>query len=122
MMPAELGRWLRDQREARGWSRAEMARRLTRAGQAKGDKAIPGLDSMMHNMYRWERGTDGLTERYKLYYCQVLGIPLNRFGSGHPDIQHAATSLAESVMVTAPGFTAVPPLAQVPSMPGLADP
>jgi hypothetical protein len=36
-----LGGWLREQRLARGWSGAEMARRLRRAGQATGDAHLP---------------------------------------------------------------------------------
>jgi hypothetical protein len=32
-----------------------MARRLIQAGEAKGDKSVPGLDSMCHNLYRWVR-------------------------------------------------------------------
>ena len=78
-MPAELGRWLREQREARGWTRPEMARQLIRAGHARGDKSMPGLDSMCHNLYRWERGANGISERYRLYCSEVLGIPPRQF-------------------------------------------
>jgi transcriptional regulator with XRE-family HTH domain len=42
-MPTELGRWLREQREERGWSRADMARKLISAARAAGDQMI-GLD------------------------------------------------------------------------------
>jgi hypothetical protein len=55
-MSAELGAWLRQQRQARGWARPEMARQLIKAAQASGDRSVPGLDSMCHNIYRWERG------------------------------------------------------------------
>jgi transcriptional regulator with XRE-family HTH domain len=81
-MPGELGPWLREQRENRSWVRTEMARRLIRSGQAAGDRSLPGMDSMCHNIYRWERGTDNPSERYKLYYSHALGIPLNQFGLG----------------------------------------
>lgn len=84
-MPKELGVWLRRQREARNWTRPEMARRLTQAAQAKGDRSVPGVESLCHNIYRWERGAEGPSERYKLAYCQALGIPASRFGPGHPD-------------------------------------
>ena len=87
-MPEELGAWLRQQREARGLTRPEMARQLIQAGRARGDNTMPGLDSMCHNIYRWERGADGLSERYKLAYCHVLGIPPGHFGprpEGYPD-------------------------------------
>jgi transcriptional regulator with XRE-family HTH domain len=73
-MAAELGAWLRQQREARGWPRAEMARRLVQAGHNAGDTAMPSASSMLHNIHRWER-EGGISERHKLHYCRVLGIP-----------------------------------------------
>src|SRR5215468_4137828 len=76
-----LGVWLRRQREARTWSRAELARQLIKAARASGDISLPGIDSICHNIYRWERGTVGLTERYKLYYCAALGISPADFGA-----------------------------------------
>ena len=79
-MSAELGAWLRQQRETRGSTRPDMARKLIKAGRAKGDHTMPGLDSMCHNIYRWERGADGLSDRYKLLYCQIFDIPPNNFG------------------------------------------
>jgi len=74
-MSTELGAWLRHECEACGWTRPEMAGRLIRAGEARGDRSVPGLDSMCHNLYRWERGGDGVSERHKLMICQALGIP-----------------------------------------------
>jgi hypothetical protein len=56
-----------------------MARQLIQAGRSKGD-TLPGADSMCHNIHRWERGQGGLTERYKLHYCTVLGISPAQFG------------------------------------------
>jgi transcriptional regulator with XRE-family HTH domain len=122
-MSKELGEWLRQQREARGWTRPEMARQLIRAGEAKG-KSMPGLDSMCHNIYRWERGADGITDRYKLHYCHALGIPPARFGVDQPDNQPtAAPSPGAITLAIAPGLPALPSLAQAPSAaPGLADP
>jgi transcriptional regulator with XRE-family HTH domain len=79
------GAWLRQQREARRWTRLEMARQLIQAGRSKGD-TLPGADSMCHNIHRWERGQGGLTERYKLHYCAVLGISPSQFGVA-PDAQ-----------------------------------
>jgi hypothetical protein len=124
-MPTELGIWLRQQREARGWTRPDMARRLIQAGHAKGDTSMPGVDSMCHNIYRWERGADGLSERYKLCYCQIFGIPPSRFGPGqHPASQHGTTPLpGNTAMATATALPAVPPPAPVPySVAGLGDP
>jgi hypothetical protein len=90
-----LSAWLREQREARGWSGREQARRLIRAGRDAGDSAMPSLETMCRNVRRWERGHGGITERYKLHYCKTLGIPVAGFG------------------VTAPGASALSPVATV---------
>jgi transcriptional regulator with XRE-family HTH domain len=119
-MPAELGQWLRQQRQARGWARPDMARKLIGAGKARGDNSLPGLDSMCHNIYRWERGADGITERYKLHYCHALGIPPSRFGIDQPDEQPAAAhSPRATEPAVPPGLSAVPPASLAPTM---ADP
>jgi len=118
-MSSELGAWLRQQREARGWTRPEMARQLIRAGEAKGDKSLPGMSSMCHNIYRWERGADGLSERYKLCYCQALAIPPSHFGPGQPAGEQSTAPAPGTSMPTAPGSPLTPPLAQVPPPPGL---
>ncbi len=121
-MSKELGAWLRQQREARGLTRPEMARQLIQAGQAKDDN-MPGLDSMCHNLYRWERGADGLSERYKLCYCQIFGIPPARFGPGHPDDQPAAQTPATVTLALAPGLPTASLLTPTPYLvPGQADP
>ena len=46
------------------------------------DSSMPCIESICHNIYRWERGTVGLTERYKLYYCVAVGISPDEFGAG----------------------------------------
>jgi hypothetical protein len=79
-----LSVWLRQQREARGWNRREQARRLIQAGRETGDTAMPGVDGVYHKVHRWERGENEPTERYKLYYCKTLGIPVTEFGSPVP--------------------------------------
>ena len=76
--------WLRDQREARNWSKREMARRLIQAAHAAGDATIPGIEDMSTYIRRWEQGRFGLTERYQLYYCAALGIPPGQFGTAPP--------------------------------------
>ncbi len=78
----ELGAWLRHQREARCWSRPEMARQLIRAAHAADDRSMTDVDNLGHNIYRWERGAVSPGERYKLYYCRALGIPPAAFGGG----------------------------------------
>jgi tetratricopeptide (TPR) repeat protein len=86
-MDTELGAWLPQQRENRGWDKREMARRLVDAGRAAGDTAMPAVDGMYHNLHRWER-EGGVSERHKLHYCRVLGIQPGQFGprpEGYPD-------------------------------------
>lgn len=58
-----------------------MARQLIQAGRAADDTPMPGMDSMCHNIHRWERGQGGLTERYKLHYCRAFGIRPDQFGA-----------------------------------------
>ena len=107
-MLTELGMWLRQQREARGWARREIAHRLIQAAQAAGDKAVPGIDGMCHNIRRWERGHSDLTERYKLYYCTALGIAPDQFGTAPPSQTRGETEASASTV--SPGLPAVLPL------------
>ena len=104
-MLTELGTWLRQQREARGWARREMARRLIRAGRDTGDTAIPGIDSMCTNIRRWENGEWTPTERYRLCYCTALTITPSQFGTALP---HQASMQAGTLMVS-PGSPIGPP-------------
>lgn len=111
-MAETLGAWLRQQREARRWTKREMARQLIQAGRATGDKSLPGMDSMCHNIQRWERGHGGLTERYKLHYCHAFDIAPAQFG---------ADPVASHALVLAPAAApANPPFAHVPA--NLPDP
>ena len=84
-MDSETAAWLRQQREDRGWPKAEMARRLVQAGREAGDTAVPELSGMLHNIHRWER-EGGISERHKLHYCRALGIHPSQFGlsTGEP--------------------------------------
>jgi hypothetical protein len=81
-MPLKV--WLRQQREDQGWSRRGQARRLIKAGREAGDTAMPGVECVYHNIHRWERGVNTPSERYRLYYCKALGIPVTEFGAGAP--------------------------------------
>lgn len=83
----ELGTWLRQQREARSWARSEMARQLIKAAIANGDTSMPCVDNLTHNIYRWERGVVGPSERYRLCYCRALGIQPADFGAYHGTVQ-----------------------------------
>jgi DNA-binding transcriptional MocR family regulator len=54
--------------------------RLIRVALVSGDTAMPAAGDVAANIYRWERGTVSPSDRYRLYYCHVLGIPPDRFG------------------------------------------
>jgi hypothetical protein len=85
-MSSELGTWLRQQREARGWPKAEMARRLVQVAREVGDNSVPSAAGMVHNIHRWER-QGGVSERHQLHYCRALGIQPGQFGprpEGYP--------------------------------------
>jgi hypothetical protein len=124
-MPSELSAWLRQQREIRSWARLEMARQLIQAGKAAGDTSMPGLDSMCHNLYRWERGDDSPSERYRLYYSRALGIPPSQFGPGRHDQVTQVWHMPGSIipMTATPGLPHRMPSAQARYFtPGPADP
>ena len=96
-----LSAWLRQQREARGWSRREQARRLIQAGRETGDTSMPSVDGVYHNIHRWERGDNEPTERYKLYYCKTFEIPAAGFGAETP----GTDSLSPIATVNAHGLS-----------------
>src|SRR5216684_2999596 len=100
-MSEYLGAWLRQQREVRSWTKREMARQLIQAGRSTGDTSLPGMDSMCHNIHRWERGQGGLTERYKLHYCNTFGIPLAVAYRGRQDPQMGDFVVEREVLMAA---------------------
>jgi transcriptional regulator with XRE-family HTH domain len=100
--PGQLGAWLRRERQRRSWSRPEMARRLIKAAEANGDHTMPGIDHILSNLYRWERGTVAPGERYRLYICHALGITPGQFGaSGNdPDVTYLKFKGPVTVSIT----------------------
>jgi transcriptional regulator with XRE-family HTH domain len=103
-MSSELGVWLRQQREDRGWTRTELARQLIKAARTRGDTSVPSADNISHNIYRWERGAVTPAERYQLYYCGAFGIPFSQFGTTPP-----------GMVDTGPGAAAAPAYRELPS-------
>jgi transcriptional regulator with XRE-family HTH domain len=99
-----LNVWLRRQRETRSWTKRDTARRLVQAGKDAGDTAVPGADDMCRYIHRWERGENGPTERYRMYYCTAFGIPAAAFGAGGdtpaPIAEASAHGLSVSVQYT----------------------
>jgi tetratricopeptide (TPR) repeat protein len=113
-MGNEVGAWLRQQREDRGWSKTEMARHLVKAGRDAGDKSMPGVDGMLHNLQRWER-EGGISERHKLHYCRAFGIHPSQFAPS-ADEETTDTLPLESSVGT------VPMPAKRSAIPGLVGP
>jgi hypothetical protein len=109
-MDSETAAWLRQQREDRGWPKAEMARRLVQAGREAGDTAVPELSGMLHNIHRWER-EGGISERHKLHYCRAFGIHPSQFGLSTRNPAEAAEPA-----LSAEAGTAVPVQAQQPAV------
>lgn len=118
-MLTDHARWLRREREARGWSKREMARRLIQAGKDAGDKTMPDARSVYLNVLRWERGAQKPTERYRLYYCAALGITPDQFGLAPPE--PGAEPQAVIRAVPSEPLVAGPPLAN-PAVRNLVDP
>ncbi len=99
----ELGRWLRAQRQERGWNVPEMTRRLRRAAAESGDK-LPAGECLWTMIRRWERGGTGVSERYRLHYCRAFGIEPGQFG---PPGWAPATARPGGAVTAAPAWPAV---------------
>jgi hypothetical protein len=74
---------------------------------------MPGIDSVYHNVQRWERGYGDLSERYKLHYCHALGIPPGQFGAS-PQTVHIPADPGQS-----PSHPSAVPASSLPSWPDL---
>lgn len=73
------GEWLRQLRQARGWSIAQMVRELREAAASAGDK-LPDRESMIGMIHRWESDRSGISERYRRHYSTAFKTPINHFG------------------------------------------
>jgi transcriptional regulator with XRE-family HTH domain len=98
------GQWLRGQRQARGWSVPQMARKLREAGTLVGD-VLPGPDCLATMIRRWERGS-GISERYQLHYCRAFQIHPEQFGStpGSSAPEHEPVEIALVIIVLPAGL------------------
>ncbi|MBV9446666.1 MAG: transcriptional regulator [Streptosporangiaceae bacterium] len=84
-----IGGWLRERRLARGWGKAEMARRLHAAMLARSG-AAPAVRSITRSLGGWEGSGRCPQDRWVAVICQVFGVELEDFpartgGSAWPD-------------------------------------
>jgi transcriptional regulator with XRE-family HTH domain len=104
-MTTDLGSWLRTQREERGWSRSDMARRLIVTGRET-DDGLPSVENLRKSIYRWESGQVDVSEKYRLLYSRTFGIKPSEFGP-QPELE-------PGIAVTAPAAV-LPARTEVPS-------
>jgi hypothetical protein len=74
------GAWLRERRLARGWAKAELARRLHAAMLARGG-TVPDVKSITTSVNGWEGGDRYPHDRWVAVICEVLGVALEDFPS-----------------------------------------
>jgi len=95
------GTWLRQQREQRRWTRLEMARQIIKAARRHGDTTMPSAANLTHNLYRWERGDNGISERYRLYCAEILDTPPARSQTtARPAPADGAAMAAKLIVIT----------------------
>lgn len=78
---AVVGVRLRAEREDRGWSRSEMARRL----RAVSREALPDGESLIHMIKEWERGKHRVSGRYRSLFAAALGLDERLLFGGRQD-------------------------------------
>jgi transcriptional regulator with XRE-family HTH domain len=78
---AIVGARLRAEREDRGWSRLEMARRLRAASR----EALPDDESLTHMIKEWERGKHLVSGRYQRLFAAALELDERLLFSGRQD-------------------------------------
>ena len=99
-MTTDLGTWLRAQREERGWSRSDMARRLIASARETGDDGLPSAENLRKSIYRWETGQTDVSEKYRLLYSRTLGIKPSEFGP-QPELPSDASVLQPAAVFPA---------------------
>jgi hypothetical protein len=102
--PETLASWLRTQRLERNLPISEMGRQLRKAAITTGDPTVPSGAILAHYVRRWEAGETGVSERYRLHYCTVLGIPPTQFGPPPPSPPPGNTSSPGSAAQLSPNL------------------
>lgn len=90
-MNADEGRpaWaarIRGERKTRRWSAEELARRLRDAADPRIRAHLPSLDNLVTYIRRWERGANGVSERYRMLYARAFDMSDEElFGTARDD-------------------------------------
>jgi len=74
-MAENPGVLLRAQRDARGWSRAELARRLHEAADETTRRRLPATSSLTMMIKQWESGRHSPSSRYRVLCALAFGLP-----------------------------------------------
>jgi transcriptional regulator with XRE-family HTH domain len=90
----QLGAWLRERRLARGWGKAEMARRLHTAISARSGTA-PSVKSLTRSLGDWEGGGRYPRDRWRAVICEVLGVTFEDFP--HPPVSSAPSAVTTAL-------------------------
>ena len=78
-----------------------MARRLIKAAEENDDYSMPGVNDIIQNIYRWERGTVTPGERYRMCFCHAFGITPDRLGvPGDEDVTYLEFKGPVTVSIT----------------------
>lgn len=93
-----------------------MARKLREAATSARD-TLPGKESLIVMIHRWENDRSGVSERYRLHYCKAFKIPIAQFGD--PAAAHAPAGNSP-IPARPPAVGSVVPTGSKPA--GLADP
>lgn len=60
-----------------------MRRQLRAAARTSGDN-LPDNECLSGMIRRWERGANGMSERYRMHYCRAFGISHDDFSAALP--------------------------------------
>jgi len=63
-----------------------MRQELRGAARAAGDN-LPDNECLSGMIRRWERGDNGMSERYRMHYCRAFGISHDEFSAAPPGIE-----------------------------------
>jgi len=80
-----------------------MARQIIKAARRHGDTTMPSAANIIHNLYRWERGDNGISERYRLYCSELLDTPPARPGRGAAFVLSPTASSITGAMIPVDG-------------------